>query len=328
MDRPASRQRRTFDQLDRLGLAGLVAGRNATRRHEKLRLSRWGPVGKALRDPGAGWLTQGGWCRARPEESRRCSRHAIISWVDDAKVGRALRQLRRRRGLRQKDVAALAGLAQQTISLIECGHAAAFTIDTVRRAFGALGASYEGSVVWRGGALDRLLDERHAELVGTTVARLQTLGWEVVVEASYSIYGERGSIDILAGHARTRSVLVVEVKSELTSIEELGRKLDEKTRLARRQLCRERFSWPPSGVGRLLVLPDLDSARRAVARNAALLDRMLPARGPAVRQWVRRPRGDLNGILFVADTNPVGASARRPGGQRIRRPHSAQPTLG
>jgi transcriptional regulator with XRE-family HTH domain len=72
--------------------------------------------------------------------------------VDDAKVGRALRQLRRRRGLRQVDVAGVASLAQQTISLIECGHAAAFTIDTVRRAFGALGASYEGLVVWRGGA--------------------------------------------------------------------------------------------------------------------------------------------------------------------------------
>ena len=248
--------------------------------------------------------------------------------MDDAKIGRALRQLRRRRGLRQKDVAALAGLAQQTISLIECGHAAAFTIDTVRRAFGALGASYEGLVVWRGGGLDRLLDERHAALVSATVARFSALGWEVAVEASYSIYGERGSIDVLAGHATTRSVLVVEVKSELISIEELGRKLDEKTRLARRQLCRERFGWPPTGVGRLLVLPDLDSARRAVARSAALLDGMFPARGPDVRQWLRRPGGDLNGILFVADTNPVGTNARQRGGQRVRGPRSAQPTLG
>jgi transcriptional regulator with XRE-family HTH domain len=223
--------------------------------------------------------------------------------VDDAKVGRALRQLRRRRGLRQKDVAGLARLAQQTISLIECGHAAAFTIDTIRRAFGALGASYEGLVVRRGAALDRLLDERHAALVGMTGERLPAPGWEVVFEASYSIYGERGSIDILAGHATTRSVLVVEVKSDLMSIEVLGRKLDEKARLARRQLCRDRFGWPPTGVGRLLVLLDLDSARRAVARNAALLDRLFPACGLEVRQWLRRPGGDLNGILYVADTN-------------------------
>src|SRR6266511_1057520 len=252
----------------------------------------------------------------------------MIARVDDAKVGRALRQLRRRRGLRQGDVAARARLAQQTISLIECGHAAAFTIDTVRRAFGALGASYEGLVIWRGGALDRLLDERHAALVGMTAARLPPPGWEVVIEASYSIYGERGSIDILAGHATSSSVLLVEVKSELMSIEELGGKLDEKARLARRQLCRERFGWPPTGAGRLLVLPDLDSARRAVARNAALLDRMFPARGPDDCRCLAGPGGDLSGILFVADTNPVGASAGRRGGQRIRRPRSAQPTLG
>ncbi len=208
--------------------------------------------------------------------------------VDDAKLGRALRQLRRRRGLRQADVAGVASLAQQTISLIECGHAAAFSIDTVRRAFGAVGASYEGLVVWRGGALDRLLDERHSALVGKTVARLSALGWQVVVEASYSIYGERGSIDILAGHARTRVVLVVEVKSELMSMEELGRKLDEKTRLARRQLCRERFGWAPIGVGRLLVLPDLDSARRAAVRHAALLDRILPRVGQPCASGSRR----------------------------------------
>src|SRR6266508_2392081 len=124
--------------------------------------------------------------------------------------------------------------------------------------------------------------------LGKTVARLSALGWQVVVEASYSIYGERGSIDILAGHARTRVVLVVEVKSELMSMEELGRKLDEKTRLARRQLCRERFGWAPIGVGRLLVLPDLDSARRAAVRHAALLDRILSRVGQPCARGSRR----------------------------------------
>jgi transcriptional regulator with XRE-family HTH domain len=248
--------------------------------------------------------------------------------MDDARIGRALRALRRRRGWRQADVAGFAGLAQQTISLIECGHAAAFTIDTVRRAFGALGASYEGSVVWRGGALDRLLDERHAVLVGLTATRLSALGWEVIVEATYSIYGERGSIDVLAAHRTTRTVLVVEAKSELVSIEALGRKADEKVRLARRQLCRDRFGWVPIATGNLLVLFDADSARRAVNRHGQLLEVLFPARGQLVRSWLRRPSGDLSGILFVADTNPIGAGAWRRGAQRVRLPHSAQSTVG
>jgi transcriptional regulator with XRE-family HTH domain len=175
--------------------------------------------------------------------------------VDDARIGRSLRVLRRRRGLRQIDVAALAGLSQQTISLIERGQAAAFTVDTLRRALAAVGAGYEGLVVWRGGALDRLLDARHSALVGEAAARLTALGWAVVVEASYSIYGERGSVDVLAGHAATRTVLVEEVKSELASIEALGRKTDEKVRLARRHLCRERFGWPPIAAGRFWCSP-------------------------------------------------------------------------
>jgi transcriptional regulator with XRE-family HTH domain len=240
--------------------------------------------------------------------------------VDDARIGRALRVLRRRRGLRQVDVATLAGLSQQTISTIEHGHAALFTVDTMRRAFAALEASYEGSVTWRGGGLDRLLDARHSALVGKAAARLSALGWTVVVEATYSIYGERGSVDILAGHAATRTVLVDEVKSELVSIEALGRKTDEKIRLARRQLCRERFGWTPLAAGRLLVLPDTDAARRSVVRHGAVLNVMFPSRGNVVRSWLRRPVGDLSGVAFVADTNGVSGNAAHRAPERVRSP--------
>jgi hypothetical protein len=54
--------------------------------------------------------------------------------------------------------------------------------------------------------------------------------------------------------------------------------------------------------------------------------------GPRLRYQAGRDAGartgDLNGILFVADTNPVGASARRGDPQRVRLARSAQLTLG
>jgi transcriptional regulator with XRE-family HTH domain len=184
--------------------------------------------------------------------------------MDDARIGRALRALRRRRGLRQIDVAKRAGVSQATVSTAENGHIRTLSLGTVRRLFEAVDAGFEGLVLWRGGAIDRLLDERHAVLVGASVARLSRLGWRVIVEASYSIYGERGSIDVLAGHDATRSVFVAEVKSELVSVEEVGRKTDEKLRLARRNLGRERFGWTPVAAARVLVLPDSDTARRSV----------------------------------------------------------------
>jgi transcriptional regulator with XRE-family HTH domain len=240
--------------------------------------------------------------------------------VDDARIGRALRQLRRRRGLRQVDVAAQAGVSQATVSIAEHGHIRTLSMATVRRLFAAVDAGFEGLVLWRGGAIDRLLDERHAHLVGTSVARLSALGWRVVVEATYSVYGERGSIDVLAGHDLTRSLLVEEVKSELTSVEAVGRKTDEKLRLARRMLCRERFGWTPVAAARVLVLPGTDAARRSVARHAAVLDAAFPARGREVTRWLRRPGGELSGILFVSDINGRDVSGARGGNQRVRRP--------
>jgi transcriptional regulator with XRE-family HTH domain len=244
--------------------------------------------------------------------------------MDDARIGRALRALRRRRGLRQIDVAKRAGVSQATVSTAENGHIRTLSLGTVRRLFEAVDAGFEGLVFWRGGALDRLLDERHALLVGASVARLSRLGWRVIVEATYSIYGERGSIDVLAGHDRTRSLFVAEVKSELVSVEEVGRKTDEKLRLARRNLCRERFGWTPVAAARVLVLPDSDSARRSVARHAPVLDAAFPVRGRAVTRWLRRPSEDLSGILFVSNINPRDRNGGRGGHQRVRRPVRAR----
>jgi transcriptional regulator with XRE-family HTH domain len=250
----------------------------------------------------------------------------MIARMDDAKIGRSLWVLRRRRGLRQCDVAAAAGVSQSAISKAERGQIATLPIATLRRFFAAVDAGFEGSVIWRGGGLDRLLDERHAEVVGFTADLLKARGWEVVVEATYAVYGERGSMDILAAHMPSRTILVVEVKTELTSIEQLGRKVDEKVRLARQRLGRDRFGWAPAYVGRLLVLPDLDSRRRAVYRYGALLDLAFPARGAAVRTWLRRPSGDLGGILFVAHIRAGTVSAHQRGAERIRRSTSTLST--
>jgi transcriptional regulator with XRE-family HTH domain len=232
--------------------------------------------------------------------------------VDDQRIGRSLWVLRRRHRLRQTDVAIAAGVSQSTVSEIERGHLAGVTLDVLRRVFAAVDAGFASTVVWRGAGLDRLLDADHAALVGLAGERLRHLGWEVVLEASYSVYGERGSIDVLAGSAEHRAVVVEEVKTSLASVEATLRKLDEKARLVRESLCQERFGWDPRSVGRVLVLPDSTSARRAVARAARTLDIALPMRGAAVRAWLREPQGDHAGILFVpVGTRSVPDAARR-----------------
>ncbi len=240
--------------------------------------------------------------------------------MDDVRVGMALRELRRRASLRQLDLAHLAGVSQSLISAIECGRIGSVTINTLREVFRAAGAGFDGHVIWRGAALDRLLDARHASLVEASVSRLTRIGWQAHVEVTYSIFGERGSIDVLAGREERSAVTIEEVKSELVRLEETVRKLDEKGRLVRERIAFERFGWRPLVVGRILVLPDTDRARAQVGRHAPVLDVAFPSRGAAVRRWLRDPVGDLSGILFVADASRGGTNANAVGHRRVRRP--------
>jgi hypothetical protein len=163
------------------------------------------------------------------------------------------------------------------------------------------------------------MDEGHAMLVGAITSLLTLCRWRVQIEVSYAIYGERGSIDVLAWHAVTRTLLVVEVKSELTSVEETLRKHDEKTRLARR-IAGADLGWgSATTVARLLVLPDLSTPRRRVARHDAILGSAYPLRGQVVRQWLRSPNGKMSGLLFI----DAIADSRRPASisrKRIRKP--------
>ena len=100
---------------------------------------------------------------------------------------------------------------------------------TTRAGSAALDAQADIRVSWNGAALDRLLDQRHAGLVELTARRLRARGWTVVAEVSFSHFGDRGSIDLLAWHVQTRSLLLVEVKTELGALEATMRQLDINT---------------------------------------------------------------------------------------------------
>jgi transcriptional regulator with XRE-family HTH domain len=239
--------------------------------------------------------------------------------MDDIRIGLILRALRRRRGWTQLDLGNRCRVSQQTISLIERGHGSRLASSTMRRIFAALDARWEAVVSWRGGALDRLLDDEHAGLVAAVVRYLTALGWEVAVEATYSEYGERGSVDVLGARRDVLAMAVVEVKSDLTVMDATVRKTDEKERIVRRTLGHERFGFTPRRVGRLLVLPSSESARRRVRGAATILEAAFPARGADVRRWLRNPRGDLAGILFISDTNRSSGTRAGGGGKRVRR---------
>jgi transcriptional regulator with XRE-family HTH domain len=234
--------------------------------------------------------------------------------VDLQRAARAFRAVRQHQGLRQADVAERAGVSQQHVSDLERGRLGAMTVDEAERLFDVLDIRAVLTVSWRGGELDRLLDEGHAALGGACSDLLERHGWQVLAEVTFSVYGERGSIDLLAWHAATRTLLVIELKTELTSAEETLRRHDVKVRLAP-GICRERFGARPAAVGRLLVVADTSANRARVARLESLLAGPYQSRGWALRQWLAGPTGPLGGVLFL-NTNKGGAKNVRP--KRVR----------
>ncbi len=210
-----------------------------------------------------------------------------------------VRAVRHRLGWRQRDVAARAGISQDQVSRIEPGRIDQMPLRIVRSVFAVPEMSLALEARWRGGELDRIVDHRHAALVGHLAGRLEAAGWVVQVEVSFSVCGERGSIDLLAWHAGTRAHLLSEVRSSLNAVEETLRRHDVKVRLGP-AIARERFGWSATTCSRLPVMPDESTARRRVAALGVVLARSYPIRGPAARSWIRAPTGEAALLLFLS----------------------------
>jgi hypothetical protein len=201
---------------------------------------------------------------------------------------------------------------------MEAGRADDVTLRQVDAVVRALSARLELHVSWQGEGLDRLLDADHATLVEAVATELRSLGWEVAVEVSFNIRGERGSIDLLAYHPSTETVLVVEVKSVLPDLQATLVVLDRKGRLAP-EIARQR-GWTTRSVGRILVLAEGRTTRRRVDQHGAVFASALPNRTVATKRWLRSPvtGAPFAGIWFLAIAR--GMSARQRVARRLGEP--------
>lgn len=225
-----------------------------------------------------------------------------MAGMDRWRFGRAVRALRLRMGWRQVDLAIKAGLSRSVVGRIERGEIQRIAWADLVAICDALGARLELDLRWRGEGLDRLIDEKHALAVAATVRLLKSAGWETEVEVSFSIYGERGSIDVVARHPGTHRLAVVEVKATIGDANRTVMALDRKSRLAPR-ITADR-GWPCHGVARFLVVADTSTARDRIRRHAETFRTAFPADGRACLVWLRDPSGlPLSGIVFIPVRN-------------------------
>ncbi len=221
--------------------------------------------------------------------------------MDRRRIGRSLRALRLRRALRRADAAAVVGISRSLVSKIERGDLAGVALVRLASLAEAFDAELDVRIRWRGEGLDRLLDETHAGVVNAFVELIRGFGWETAIEVSFSIYGERGAIDVLAWHAATGTLLVAEIKSVIPDAQAMISALDRKSRLGPR-IAADR-GWKAASASRLLVVLDGSTSRRRVADLGAIFGAAFPQRGRAVRQWLREPGvGPISNVLFLPDS--------------------------
>jgi hypothetical protein len=179
---------------------------------------------------------------------------------------------------------------------------------------------------WRGGDLGRLLKARHSALNELVARYLSSQpGWKFVPEVSFSIYGERGLIDIFAWHAASRSLVVIELKTEIVDLEEMIGTLDRKRRLAVR-IAREAglIDFDPKSVSVWVIVADGRTNRRHVSAHRTMLRAALPADGWAMRRWMRRPTGIMAGLSLWSFVAPSGVSQTLAARRRVRLPDRAR----
>lgn len=152
----------------------------------------------------------------------------------DEQIARHLRMARIRKDWRQSDVGDEAGLSRALIGKHEGGCVEETTVRSLRLHAEALGLRVEITLTGRGGQLSRVTDEEHAAIVELIAKNLVAQGWIVEPEASFNHFGERGRFDLLAYHPATGILLIVEVKTELTDLQEMFGSLNVKERLATR----------------------------------------------------------------------------------------------
>lgn len=173
-------------------------------------------------------------------------------------------------------------------------------------------------LVVRGDTAPGLRDDEHAAVVDHIKRRLERNGWNVIAEASFSEYGERGRVDLLAWHPETGMLVIVEVKTVLIDVQDLLGALDIKERLAGKIAAQR--GWRPRDVSVMLVVTDTDASRGQVARLPALFA-SFTTRGAQVAAWIGNPLHSTR-LLHYVSANTVGRTSWQNGRQRVRRPRA------
>ena len=186
--------------------------------------------------------------------------------VQHIAIGRLLRMVRIRREWRQSDVAERARVSASVVARHERGMINSLAM--LDRHASALDVRLDLRLLGRSGHLVRMADEEHAAIVESIADWLRRSGFQVQAEASFSEWGERGRIDLLAYDPHAGTVVIVEVKTLLLDLQELLGGLDVRERLV--AVIARRRGWRIERRVTMLAVA-ASAANRTVVRSHSAL---------------------------------------------------------
>ena len=245
--------------------------------------------------------------------------------MDDQRFGSVVRAVRVKRRWRQQDVAIKAQISPSTVSRIERGHLDTLTLSSVRRVAAALDVRVDLVGRWRAGDLDRLLNAKHSALHEQVARRFRDVHpeWVFEPEVSFSIFGERGVIDILAWHPPTSAVLVIELKTDIVDVNQLVGGVDRKRRLAR-NVARDR-GWDAAAASVWVIVSDGRTNRARIDVHRAMLRAAYPMDGRGIRAWLRDPSSPVAALSMWQNGHPGTTTPSLAARRRVRVGRSRKP---
>lgn len=218
-------------------------------------------------------------------------------------VAAAVADLRRTIGWSQAELARRAGQSQGWVSIVEAGRAGDLTFGAASRLLEAMGARLVVGVDAPFlGDRRRQRDVAHVRCVAYVARRLEHAGWLVRREVEIGGDRSRGWIDLLAFHAGTGLVLIIEVKTEIHDLGSIERTLGWYEREA--WAAARRIGWRSRAViGCLLLLATASNDQR-VRDNRGTFEQAFKLRAAEVTHLVANPGARARGGRAVAMINP------------------------
>lgn len=138
---------------------------------------------------------------------------------------------------------------------------------------------------------------------------------------SFAYDGERGVIDMVAWHATSQTMLLIELMTRIVDVNDLMATMDVRRRMAMR-IARDR-GWEPLAIGIWVVVAPGRTNARVLAEHATTLRAKFPADGRVMRGWLARPTGPISALSFLPQVRlgDLGRDAATP--RRVRRSASS-----